>query len=106
MELGSSKKSPTKGKKDELYHVIHKVPSGDTPYVRAKHAQVCSSSSLSVSLSDTVFWDPSTAYFIFFRLKLPYVLILLCIHYFIYALSCINLHQILYFIYIALSLSL
>lgn len=30
----------TKGKKDDLYHVIHKVPSGDTPYVRAKHAQV------------------------------------------------------------------
>lgn len=24
----------------ELYHVIHKVPSGDGPYVRAKHAQV------------------------------------------------------------------
>lgn len=30
----------TKGKKDDLYHVIHKVPSGDTPYVRAKHAQL------------------------------------------------------------------
>ncbi|KAF4386983.1 hypothetical protein G4B88_024555 [Cannabis sativa] len=27
-------------KKDDLYHVIHKVPSGDTPYVRAKHAQL------------------------------------------------------------------
>ncbi|KAF3436005.1 hypothetical protein FNV43_RR23097 [Rhamnella rubrinervis] len=40
MELGSSKKSPTKGRKDELYHIIHKVPSGDTPYVRAKHAQL------------------------------------------------------------------
>lgn len=24
----------------ELYHVIHKIPSGDGPYVRAKHAQV------------------------------------------------------------------
>ncbi|CAM9002641.1 unnamed protein product [Rhodiola kirilowii] len=24
----------------ELYHVIHKVPSGDGPYVRAKHAQL------------------------------------------------------------------
>ncbi|PON65316.1 N-terminal acetyltransferase A, auxiliary subunit [Trema orientale] len=33
-------KSATKGKKDDLYHVIHKVPSGDTPYVRAKHAQL------------------------------------------------------------------
>jgi len=27
-------------KDDELFHVIHKVPCGDTPYVRAKHAQV------------------------------------------------------------------
>lgn len=24
----------------ELFHVVHKVPSGDGPYVRAKHAQV------------------------------------------------------------------
>ena len=39
MELGNSK-NIIKGKKDELYHVIHKVPSGDSPYVRAKHAQV------------------------------------------------------------------
>jgi len=30
----------SKGKKDDLYHVIHKVPYGDTPYVKAKHAQV------------------------------------------------------------------
>ncbi|KAI9115980.1 hypothetical protein K1719_012910 [Acacia pycnantha] len=29
-----------KGKKDHLYHVLHKVPSGDSPYVRAKHAQL------------------------------------------------------------------
>ena len=27
-------------KDNELFHVIHKVPSGDTPYVKAKHAQV------------------------------------------------------------------
>lgn len=27
-------------KDDEMFHVIHKVPCGDTPYVRAKHAQV------------------------------------------------------------------
>ncbi|ERN18877.1 protein SULFUR DEFICIENCY-INDUCED 1 isoform X1 [Amborella trichopoda] len=26
--------------KTDLYHVIHKVPSGDTPYVRAKHLQL------------------------------------------------------------------
>ncbi|CAB4291280.1 unnamed protein product [Prunus armeniaca] len=37
---GSSKMSSPKGKKDDLYHVIHKVPSGDSPYVRAKHAQL------------------------------------------------------------------
>lgn len=23
------------------YHVLHKLPSGDSPYVRAKHLQVC-----------------------------------------------------------------
>lgn len=28
-------------KEKEPFHVIHKVPSGDGPYVRAKHAQVC-----------------------------------------------------------------
>ncbi|KAI4356438.1 hypothetical protein L6164_000460 [Bauhinia variegata] len=33
------KKSP-KGKKDDLYHVLHKLPYGDSPYVRAKHAQL------------------------------------------------------------------
>ncbi|KAJ1377227.1 hypothetical protein SESBI_49114, partial [Sesbania bispinosa] len=32
-------KSSSKGKKDDLYHVLHKVPYGDSPYVRAKHAQ-------------------------------------------------------------------
>lgn len=25
----------------EPFHVIHKVPFGDGPYVRGKHAQVC-----------------------------------------------------------------
>ena len=29
------------GKKEkDLFHVIHKVPAGDGPYVKAKHAQV------------------------------------------------------------------
>lgn len=23
-----------------IFHVIHKIPAGDTPYVRAKHLQV------------------------------------------------------------------
>ncbi|KAK8688596.1 hypothetical protein V6N13_087353 [Hibiscus sabdariffa] len=27
-------------KKDDLFHVIYKVPQGDSPYVKAKHAQV------------------------------------------------------------------
>ncbi|XP_010241143.1 PREDICTED: protein SULFUR DEFICIENCY-INDUCED 1-like [Nelumbo nucifera] len=37
---GNSKMmSPRKGEKD-TFHVIHKVPSGDGPYVRAKHAQL------------------------------------------------------------------
>ncbi|XWS47103.1 hypothetical protein CRYUN_Cryun14cG0124700 [Craigia yunnanensis] len=27
-------------RKEELFHVIHKVPQGDTPYVKAKHAQL------------------------------------------------------------------
>ncbi|XP_059626141.1 protein SULFUR DEFICIENCY-INDUCED 1-like [Cornus florida] len=39
MEGISSMKSSRKKEKD-LFHVIHKVPSGDGPYVRAKHAQL------------------------------------------------------------------
>jgi len=40
MEGISVLKKSCKGKKEDLYHVIHKVPYGDTPYVKAKHAQV------------------------------------------------------------------
>lgn len=41
----SSTPSPSAGKrkggdKKDLFHVIHKVPAGDSPYVRAKHLQV------------------------------------------------------------------
>ncbi|XP_058094719.1 protein SULFUR DEFICIENCY-INDUCED 1 isoform X2 [Magnolia sinica] len=36
----NSKISPRKGEKRELFHVIHKVPYGDSPYVRAKHVQL------------------------------------------------------------------
>ncbi|GFZ17621.1 tetratricopeptide repeat (TPR)-like superfamily protein [Actinidia rufa] len=37
----SSEKIRTSGKKEqEVFHVIHKVPSGDGPYVQAKHAQL------------------------------------------------------------------
>lgn len=34
-----SEKQPQAAKTD-LFHVIHKVPAGDSPYVRAKHVQV------------------------------------------------------------------
>ncbi|XP_057437025.1 protein SULFUR DEFICIENCY-INDUCED 1-like isoform X1 [Lotus japonicus] len=37
---GSVNKQSSKGKKEDLYHVIHKVPYGDSPYVKAKHAQL------------------------------------------------------------------
>jgi hypothetical protein len=28
------------GDKKDLFHVVHKVPAGDSPYVIAKHLQV------------------------------------------------------------------
>ncbi|OIW07570.1 hypothetical protein TanjilG_08457 [Lupinus angustifolius] len=37
---GSVCKKSSQGKKDDLYHVIHKVPYGNSPYVKAKHAQL------------------------------------------------------------------
>ncbi|KAJ7961496.1 Protein SULFUR DEFICIENCY-INDUCED 1 [Quillaja saponaria] len=37
---GSGILKSSKGKKEDLYHVIHKVPYGDSPYVKAKHAQL------------------------------------------------------------------
>ncbi|XP_058765999.1 protein SULFUR DEFICIENCY-INDUCED 1-like [Vicia villosa] len=40
MEGISVLKKGSKAKKDDLYHVIHKVPFGDSPYVKAKHAQL------------------------------------------------------------------
>ncbi|GMY06118.1 protein SULFUR DEFICIENCY-INDUCED 1-like [Fagus crenata] len=39
MERSSKKNSKGKQEKD-MYHVIHKVPYGDSPYVKAKHAQL------------------------------------------------------------------
>ena len=45
---GSACKKSSKGKKDDLYHVIHKVPYGDSPYVKAKHAQVFALNSISL----------------------------------------------------------
>ncbi|CAI8612594.1 unnamed protein product [Vicia faba] len=40
MEGISVLKKSSKAKKDDLYHVIHMIPFGDTPYVKAKHAQL------------------------------------------------------------------
>lgn len=34
------KYSPIKAEKHEANHLIHKIPSGDSPYVRAKYSQV------------------------------------------------------------------
>ncbi|KAH6811443.1 Tetratricopeptide repeat superfamily protein [Perilla frutescens var. frutescens] len=40
MESGSKKTKSGQKKEKDLFHVIHKVPCGDGPYVRAKHAQL------------------------------------------------------------------
>ncbi|KAI3411668.1 uncharacterized protein J3R85_017709 [Psidium guajava] len=39
-ELGSSDQKASGKREREEFHVAHKIPSGDTPYVRAKHAQL------------------------------------------------------------------
>lgn len=36
----SERRRPPSSEKRDPFHVVHKVPSGDSPYVRAKHAQV------------------------------------------------------------------
>lgn len=36
----SERKKTCSNEKQEPFHMIHKVPSGDSPYGRAKHAQV------------------------------------------------------------------
>jgi len=42
--MGSSKRrgggGGVGGEKKDLFHVVHKVPAGDSPYVRAKHLQL------------------------------------------------------------------
>ncbi|KAJ1414387.1 Tetratricopeptide-like helical domain superfamily [Sesbania bispinosa] len=40
MPLSERKRSPTSVNKGDLFHVIHKVPSGDSPYVKAKQVQL------------------------------------------------------------------
>lgn len=34
------KRNSPQSEESDLFHVIHKVPAGDSPYVRAKHVQV------------------------------------------------------------------
>lgn len=36
----SERKRTCSNEKQEPFHMVHKVPSGDSPYGRAKHAQV------------------------------------------------------------------
>lgn len=55
MEEGSGQR------KEELFHVIHKVPQGDTPYVKAKHAQVSVAFS---PLANLIHFSPYTVRFI------------------------------------------
>lgn len=38
--MDDSDNSSNNSNKDTMFHVIHKLPYGDGPYVRAKHAQV------------------------------------------------------------------
>ncbi|KAI4354418.1 hypothetical protein L6164_003280 [Bauhinia variegata] len=54
-ESGITKRKSSKfGKKEDLFHVLHKVPYGDTPYVKAKHAQLVDK-------------DPETAILLFWK---------------------------------------
>jgi len=36
----SERKGSSPANNDDFFHVLHKVPAGDSPYVRAKHIQV------------------------------------------------------------------
>jgi hypothetical protein len=36
----SERKGSSPANNDDFFHVLHKVPAGDSPYVRAKHVQV------------------------------------------------------------------
>ncbi|KAL1205335.1 Protein POLLENLESS 3 [Cardamine amara subsp. amara] len=38
----SERRRPPSTEKSDPFHIVHKVPSGDSPYVRAKHAQLIS----------------------------------------------------------------
>ncbi|XP_042479158.1 protein SULFUR DEFICIENCY-INDUCED 1-like isoform X2 [Macadamia integrifolia] len=38
--VGKTRQRSSRKREKEVFHVIHKVPSGDSPYVRAKYAQL------------------------------------------------------------------
>ena len=38
--LDRKRSSPNSANKSDLFHVIHKIPAGDSPYVKAKQVQV------------------------------------------------------------------
>lgn len=40
MMMMMSSSSSRHNEKDQLFHILHKIPQGDTPYVKAKHAQL------------------------------------------------------------------
>ncbi|KAB1200675.1 hypothetical protein CJ030_MR0G006660 [Morella rubra] len=52
--VGSYEKSSMRKKERDLNHVMHKVPCGDSPYVKAKHAQLIEK-------------DPETAIVLFWK---------------------------------------
>ncbi|ESQ44560.1 hypothetical protein EUTSA_v10003212mg [Eutrema salsugineum] len=53
MPISERKRTSSSTEKQEPFHMIHKVPSGDSPYVRAKHAQlICKDPDRAISL----FW--------------------------------------------------
>ncbi|XP_047317167.1 protein SULFUR DEFICIENCY-INDUCED 2-like [Impatiens glandulifera] len=40
MNMNGDDEIPKNGEKQDLFHVIHKLPTGDSPYVRAKYMQL------------------------------------------------------------------
>ncbi|CAN8274340.1 unnamed protein product [Cochlearia groenlandica] len=42
MPMSDRRRPPSSSEKRDPFHIVHKVPSGDSPYVRAKHAQLVS----------------------------------------------------------------
>ncbi|KAL0305412.1 UNVERIFIED_CONTAM: putative 3-hydroxyisobutyrate dehydrogenase, mitochondrial [Sesamum radiatum] len=61
--MPASEKKPRRSPQSraDLFHIIHKVPSGDSPYVRAKHVQFV------VGLLCVVNWEGSLSFFLLGR---------------------------------------